>query len=457
TIAVVKSLFEFTRNSPHTLAQRMGANDARQWITPVGGNMPQYAVNRFAEDIANGRAKFVLLAATEAMATGRKIVKAGGKPDWREAADTDPESLVFERELCTPHEALYDIWPARFVYPMFENALRGRYGHSIEEHQLAMGKLFARFSDVAADNPHAWYPIRRTAEEIARPSAQNRFVSWPYTKFMNAMNQVNQSAAVIMTSRGFAKELGVADDKMVYLHGCGDANELWHVSERADYATSPAIRAMGRQALEMAGRGVEEMDYIDIYACFPVAVQMARDELGIAVDDPRPLTITGGLPYHGGANAYVMNAIAAMVDKVRGNPGTFGIVTANGGYLTEHAAGIYSTEPSPIPKSGEAPWSREDPGIDQAKIDATPHPDLAEAANGAGVIETYTVGFGRDNQPNKGIVIGRLGDGSDPNATRFLANTPVDQDLFAAMTGEDFLGAPGKVSHQDGRNIFTPN
>ena len=53
-----------------------------------------------------------------------------------------------------------------------------------------------------------------------------------------------------------------------------------------------------------------------------VAVEVACREMGIAEDDPRPFTVTGGLPYFGGAgNAYTLMSVATMMDKLRANPG----------------------------------------------------------------------------------------------------------------------------------------
>lgn len=456
-IAVVKSMREFTRNSPEALAAELGADRAQRWITPLGGNMPQYLVNRFAEEISLGLHRFVLFAGTEAMATGRKLVKAGKKPDWSTPSTSDPDYLVTDRPLWTEHEKAHGFFQARHVYPLFENALRGHYGRGIDEHQLELGRLFSRFSEVAAANTKAWYPIARSPEEIAFESPQNRIVGWPYTKYMNAMNQVNQSAAIIMCSAGFARELGVPEDRWVYLTGCADANELWDVTDRQNYFSSPAIRTMGREAFRMAGRDVSEVDYIDIYACFPVAVQIARDELGIAKDDPRPLTVTGGLPYYGGAGSYVLNAIAAVVDKVRENPGSLGMATANGGYLTEHALGLYSTEPPPPPADGDAPWRRVDPAVYQAEIDALSRPPLVETANGDAVIETYSVGFDRNGEPDLGLVVGRLGEASDPMAPRFIAQTPLDAELLRTMTSQDCLGAPGRVANDGRLNVFRPS
>lgn len=454
TLVVVKSFREPMRNSPATLARRIGAVNAATFLTPDGGEAPQYLVNRYAEAIARGQAKSVLLAGAEAMDNGRRLIKSGQKPDWREPADADAAWLYPDKPMASKHEAAHGIWIASNVYPLFETALRRRYGHSISEHQASMGALMQPFSEIAAKSPHAWFPTSRSATEISTPNTSNRYVGWPYTKFMNAMNQINQSAALLLTSVEAAREAGIPEDRWVYLHGAADVRDIWHVSERADYALSPAMALMGERALAHAGRNIDDIAYFDLYSCFPSAVAIGRDALGIARDDPRALTVTGGLPYHGGAgNNYSMNAIATMADTLRHDPGAFGMVTANGGYLTKHAAGIYSTT-RPALSNGQ--WRREDPALYQPKIDALERPELIEAPTGMGRIETYTVAFGRDGTPERGIIIGRMGDIDDPSAPRFLANTPDDPTLLQAMTETDFIAANGAVDRDGERNIFSP-
>lgn len=450
TLAVVRSFREPMANSAEVLARRVGAERAEAWMMPNGGNGPQYLVNRYAEAIAKGEARFCLFSGAEAMDNGRRLIKAGITPDWDEPASTERRYLVPDRKMSMPVENAHGLMIPANAYPCYENALRAHYGESIAQHQRTMGELFAKFTDVAAAHPQAWYPIARSAEEIATATPRNRYVGWPYTKFMNAMNQINQSATVLLTSVEYARELGVPEEKWVYLHGCADASELWHMLDRENYFSSVAIRTMGQRAFAMAGLTMDDVDFIDLYSCFPSAVQIARDELGIAKDDPRPLTITGGLPFHGGAgNNYVMNSIASMVDVLRANAGKYGLVTANGGYLTKHSAGIYSTTPTEI--AGDVPFLREDPAVYQAEIDATPHPEIVERPDGAATVETYTVLFGREGTPEGGIVIGR--DGRD---RRFVAVTPRDEDLLAAMTREDFLGHAGTVAAGEKVNLFTP-
>jgi acetyl-CoA C-acetyltransferase len=247
-----------------------------------------------------------------------------------------------------------------------------------------------------------------------------------------------------MTSVGKALELGIPREKWVFLHGCGDANDIWNVSERINYHSSAAIRMMGRKALSMAQKSMSDMAFIDLYSCFPSAVQIGCAELGIAEDDPRGLTVTGGLPYFGGpGNNYVMHSIVTMMAKCRAAPGRFGLVTGNGWYVTKHSIGIYSTAPF------EGPWQREDPYSYQKELDAMSHPKVEEHPRGPAKIETYTVVTDR-KRSRFGIVIGRLDDGR-----RFLAHTPDDDATLDRMMQADMLGQTGDVAPGTGTNLFT--
>ncbi|MCZ6832052.1 MAG: acetyl-CoA acetyltransferase [Gammaproteobacteria bacterium] len=433
-------------NVPRTVSNLLGIEPARQLYSGTGGNTPQMLVNRFAEQIAEGKTSAVLLTGAEALNAMIGRLKQGLDLDnWRDDPGGAPERVSEDRASCNAHETSFGLQTPAVTYPLFENALRGKYGWSLDEHRQKMGELYHRFCKVAADNPLAWFPTERSAEEISTPSETNRYVGFPYTKYLNSIIQVNQGAAVIMTSLARARELGVSDNKMVYLHGCGEANDIWNVSERANYYSSPAVRAIGRKALAMAGKTLADMDYFDIYSCFPSAVQIACDELGLAHDDPRGLTVTGGLPYFGGpGNNYVMHSIATMMDVLRRNPGKFGLLNANGWFVTKHALGIYSTEPI----SGD--WQRENPASYQGSILEQDHPPFTEAPEGAATVETYTVLHGRKGV-ERGLVIGRLQDG-----TRFIAETPADRETLQALMEKDALGLGGSVSRGDGKNIFVP-
>jgi acetyl-CoA C-acetyltransferase len=444
----VINVFSWPSRAPaHDLSNALAVAPREAIYTAVGGNTPQWQVNDVAARINAGEIKLALIAGAECMYSARRARRNNIDLGWTPRGNPAPD-VGDVRPGTSDAEIRHGGALPTQVYPLFENALRAHYDHGVDEHQRTMGELFARFSAVAAANPHAWFREAKSASEISTPAADNRYIGFPYTKYLNSILDVDQGAALILTSVAEARRLGIDEARWVYLWGCGDANDHWFYSDRVNYYTSPAIRAVGRRAMDMAGVTIDEIGLFDLYSCFPSAVQISRDMLGIPHDDTRPLTVTGGLPYFGGpGNNYVTHSIAAMVERLRSDRAAIGMVTANGWYVTKHSAGIYSASPP----RGE--WQRSEPSADQALIDADPHPQFVDDPAGDATIETYTVVFGRDGTPERGIVIGRLAGGG-----RFLANTPDDRRLLESMTKREMVGAPGRVEQApDGRNLFSPS
>jgi acetyl-CoA C-acetyltransferase len=433
-------------NPPLSLARRIGAVNAKRLVyTHPGGNMPQWSLNRLGEMVASGRVGAALVAGGESLATQKAAQRAGIALDWNEDPGGEFETWGVAKRGWSDVEDIHGMRGAIFAYPLIENAIRGSLGRSIDEHQREMGTLLARFARVAAGNPLADRREGYGAEAISQVSATNPYIGFPYTRLMNANAFIDQSAAVILTSVAGAKAMGIAREKWVFLHGCADAHDHWYLSERRDFHSSPAIRAVYEKTFAMAQATLAEIGAIDLYSCFSSAVEIACREIGLAPDDPRELTVTGGLPYFGGpGNNYVTHSIAEMMQRVRARPGMKGLVTANGNYVTKHSAGIYSTE---MP---QRPFAPEDPAGYQAVLDRIPHPAFAALADGEASVETYTV-IHDQKGPASAIVVGRLGDG-----TRFIANTERDPQLFAEMQTRDFLGRRGRVGNDGRQNIFVP-
>ncbi len=443
-------LVPHSTNPPATLAKRIGANPKYAVYSHMGGNTPQQLVNTLSERVAKGETKFALIVGCEFLGSATKrLTKGLGFENWDDAEELpEPERIGDPRPGVTPYEAKHGLGRPINVYPLFENAVRASEGRSIPDHQKRLGDLFSPFTKVAAQNPDAWFPVERSSEELVTVTDRNRMVGFPYTKYLNAIMEVDQSAAVILTSVAKARELGVPEEKFVYLHGCADAADLWYPLDRQDFHSSPAMRMTGKRALEMAGIGLDEIGHIDLYSCFPVAVEVGAKELGLELDDPRGLTVTGGLPYMGGpGNNYAMHSIAVMMERLRQDPGAYGLVTANGWFLTKQSTGIYSTtRPS-------GPFQRQDPKVIQAQIDALPHPPVIEQPQGAATIEAYTVVHGREGYM-MGIVVGR-----DAEGRRFVAHTPSDAKTLADLEAQESVGRTGVVRQtEDGqRNLFIPD
>jgi acetyl-CoA C-acetyltransferase len=435
-------------NPPRSVAQRLGLKASRHIYSYSGGNMPQYLLNQFAEAIACGEMRAALLCGGEALRTQNGLERTGAVGVWNEDPGGTPEMVGDPRRGWNDHEELHRMRAAIVMYPLFENAIRGARGRSVEDHQKVIGALMARFAAVAAANPLATRRQGYSAEQLVTVNDANRWVGFPYPKLMNAHAYIDQSAAVLMTSVAAARELGIPREKWVFLHGCADAHDHWYVSERVDLHSSPAIRAASRQALDMAGKTLADIEVIDLYSCFASAVQIGCQEIGLAEDDPRGLTITGGLPYFGGpGNNYVTHSISEMLRRLRARPGAYGLVTANGNYVTKHAFGVYSTA------APAGPWRREAPSALQAQLDALPKAPFTETPQGEATIETYTVMHGRDG-PDFAVVFGRL----EASGQRFIANLPDDHAGLRDLQQHDSLGRPGRVQRaDDGRNLFMPH
>jgi len=327
------------------LAGALGASPRWSvYLRTMGGNSPQELINTICERIAAGENELVVAVGAEFLGSVMRRLKEGRAFDDWGAQTQDSRGAADQRSGVTEHEAAHGLGLPVNTYPLFENALRARDRRSIADHQTRLGRLFAPFTKVAAANPYAWFPTERTAEELVTVGPNNRMVSFPYPKYLNAIMQVDQSAGVLIASLRKARELGVAEHRLVYLHGCADAADLWFPLQRQNYHSNPAIRLAGAHALGMAGIGVGDLSFIDLYSCFPSAVQIGAEELGLDLDDPRGLTVTGGLPYFGGpGNNYSMHAVATLLQKLRAKPGSYGLSTANGWYLTKQSIGVYST------------------------------------------------------------------------------------------------------------------
>jgi acetyl-CoA C-acetyltransferase len=380
------------------LAERVGASPRQTVASVIGGNYGQTLANRAASQIQAGETDVVLVAGADAWRTNRAAKAEGRTLPWtRQSDDVAPtvDLGVDQPEMSLPAERERGVVHPIEVYPMFDLAVRAAAGRAPDEHLELIAGLWSRFSEVAATNPHAWLRESFTPAEIATPSADNRLIGYPYTKRMNSNNAVEQAAAVIVCSVEQATALGIARERWVFPHAGADAHDHWHLSERADLHSSPALRACGRDLFALAGVGPDDLDHVDLYSCFPSAVQIAAAELGLTLD--RPLTVTGGMSFAGGPwNSYVLHGIATMVERLRAEPG-LGLCNGNGGYTTKHSVAVYGTEPPAAGFRHAAP---------QDEVDASPRRELAAGFDGEVVVEAYTVMHARDGSPERGPVAG---------------------------------------------------
>jgi acetyl-CoA C-acetyltransferase len=421
-------------NFPRAVGERIGADPARAILEITGGQGPQKLVNELAHAIAEGRSEMALIAGAEAISTMRDLLARGEKPDWSEAVGGTIEDRGYGIDGLTG-EAMDRQGVMRPLphYALFENARRAQRELGRDAYRLEMGELFAPFTQVAAANPHAMSREVRSAQELATITPSNRLTCDPYPRRVVSRDQANQGAAVLLTSIGKARALGIPSDRWVFLIGGADAKER-PITERPDLAVSPAAIAAFRAAHQAAGVGIGEVEIHDLYSCFPIAVFNIQDAFRLRGS----LTVTGGLPFFGGAgNNYSTHAIASMVRTLRERPKAVGVVGANGGRMSKYSVGVYTAQPTP--------WRPFDSTALPAKLDAAP--TAPQADSGDGDVETYTIDYA-ETQP-RALVVGRTDAGA-----RFVAGS-TDAAIVQQMIDNDPLKARVKTrTDEGGRNLI---
>jgi acetyl-CoA C-acetyltransferase len=417
------------------LAEAIGASPRRLAYSGIGGTTPSLLLGEAASRIAAGEADVCVVAGGEALDTVRRLRKAGERPAW---SYRDPERKPFPFEApFHPAEIAHEVFQAYTTFALWEVARRAHRGVGVDAYRRGLGDLFAPMTEVAAANPHAWFREERTPQELAAPTPENRMVAYPYTKRLMSVMDVDSAGALVLASAAAADALGVPDDRRVHLRGWAYATDPVYVAEHDEPWRSPAMAWVHATALAAAGAGVDDVDVFDLYSCFPSSVHLALDALGLEPGDERaPFTVTGGLPFYGGAGScYLLMATAAMADRLVGEPGALGMVTGVGMHLTKHSSTAWSTDPG----AGELRPPPPDPGP------AVLRP-IVEAHHGPATVVTYTVHHGRDGAVTDGLLVC---DTDGPAGPRCYAKVR-DRDLLAALEAEEWVGR--RVELVDGGN-----
>jgi len=448
TVSLVETAGWHPGNAPNLLASALGASARNEYVTGTGGQVGISLFNKVSADIAAGHARFALVAGCNNLKVLMKAIGQGRQLDWSRGGDGSATMIGGNEPGSNELEGLYGLKQPPDIYPLFENALRAKLGLDIDAHYQRMGNLFTNFTKVAAANPYAWFPTERSADELITATPTNRMISFPYPKYLNAVLNTEQAAALLVCDEEMALEMGVPREKWVYwLGGAQAQEEAWWASERPAFTLCPSMKDSHLSALHNAGKQLDDVQHFDFYSCFPIAVEMACEMLGLDINDPRGFTVTGGLPYAGGpASAYTLHSLAEMARCLQAHPGETGMVTGNGWYLTKHSAAILSSGP-PEKEPVEGLLDN----LPSNEMEVSPH-TVDPEATGAGQVETYTVSYDRDGQPTRGIVVGSL-----HNGTRFLANTPTEVSFLEDFVSSEQVGTRGQVSIIDDKCCFQPD
>ena len=422
------------------LCKRLGIDPIRKVHASGGGETPTRLIHEAAVRIARGEQQVAAIVGGEAMNARTRARKDKVQLNWtppapREHTTKFPSS---GSQFSPVAKKLGLVDPAQ-VYPLYEMATQAAWGQTPEQAKAESANLWAKYAAVAARNPCAWNKKAPTAEAIATVDADNRMICWPYPKWMVANPQVNQSAAVIVTSLAAARLAGVPDDRIVYIWGGALAVEPEDYLKRDRYDHSTAQAAALQGAVDLVGGDAKRFDRMELYSCFPVIPKMALRFLGIDPADRSP-TVAGGLTFFGGPlHNYMSHAVCAMVRALRAAPSEVGLLYGNGGFVNKHHTLVVSARP---PAHSVATDFSKQP---QAQSDAARGsvPELVDDYEGWATVETYTVAYARDGQPLQGVVVARTSDGR----RALTVVSPDDERTMSLLLSTDrsAVGAGGHV------------
>ena len=414
------------------LAGRLGANPRFTRVSEIGGSSPQLLVNRAAGMIARGELDRVLVAGGEAYVPRGEHLRP---PSLFQGLDgSDRDDMVGSSEVERRHGVRLPLEG----FPLLETALWAESGLPLDVYLAAVAERWSAFSRVAARHPNAWSRAARSADEIVTPTAANRRVAFPYTKYMTSLLTVDLAAAVLLEPAGARTAPGLGP-VYVMAGACADERQRSPI-DRDSFTRSPALRAAARRALDRAGLEIEQVEAFDLYSCFPCAVAIAMRELGLSADDPRELSLTGGLGFFGGpGNAYGLHSIATLAGSIAEGVHEVGLATGLSWFMHKHAVGIYGDRPG---RSDPSASDLEDERL--GPVGGPPRPSVERVADRDwGTVETYTVLHGRDGAPERAIVYGTTSAGP-----RFVAVTPPRPEVFAELESSCQVGRPVRL-HRD--------
>lgn len=413
------------------LADRLGVAASTVSVCEPGGSAGQLMIDRASDKIRSGECDVALVCGGEAMASLRRLNREGHEPPWsfpHPEGQRLPVDLDAQQHPDEVAAGMTEGIGAVYSYAMRDIARRARRGDTPQAYRKALSETLSGMTRVADANRHAWFSVARTPQFIEEVREDNRMVSYPYSKHMVAMMDVDMAAAVVVVSEAWADRAGIPRSGRIYPLTSCYVDEPDHVAVRDALWTSPGIAMAASEALDASGLTIDEIDLIDFYSCFPSSVNFASDALGIVPDGER-ITLTGGLPYAGGpASSYMLTSIVAAVHALRSRPNGKALLSGMSMWMAKQCYAVYSSSP-PGPHVRAA-----DSAATQARYDALPKRAIRSGYAGPATIATYTIMYDRHGNRTRGVLIC-----DTPAAERCYALV-LDADLLLTMEGEECVG-----------------
>ncbi len=324
------------------IAEKNNFSNARTSVNKIGV-LQQNLINSTCKKIMNGTIRAGLILGGESRAKMIAALKEGKEFHETSLTENPDDYVKAKDDLYGPQEQETLGLMAVGYYAVLESAMRNKKGHSHQEHNEYIANMYSEFSKIASDNPHAWQQKIITPNEILDVSKNNKAIAYPYNKYHNTSWNVNQASAMIICSEELADKLSIDKNKRIYPLASSETNHMIAVIQRPDLTESAGLK----NAANFMNEKMHELNIspsiVDLYSCFPVAVQQFENTLDISKSVPK--TITGGMAFAGGPlNNYMIHATVQGLIKIRDNPNETALISGVSGMMTKQSFCLWSSE-----------------------------------------------------------------------------------------------------------------
>ncbi len=428
-VSIPKGMWDYS-NPSALVAKAIGAEHCTSELANFG-ILQQTNIGKACLQIEAGEIQAAIVAGGEAKFRALQAQIQGIEVTSTPQTDSEPDRFLQpQAELWSEIEANAGLGMPVGYYALLESAICAERGNDMDSHRDAIADMYARFSEIAAENPDGWLDSPIDAKTIRDAGPKNKMLAHPYAKYHNSQWNVDQACALVLCSAGLARKLGIPEENWVLPLASVESNQMVNVSQRPNLAQSAAASIGGAKALELGSTSIDALDFIELYSCFPAAVNLYINALDLTPN--RDLTVTGAMPFAGGPlNNYFLQSTVKLVQLVRSKPGSKGLATCVSGMFTKQGYGVW--------QSASDDALANDPGFGFADVTEevaaaeVPLPLKAPEAGDVDIVAATVLYEG--TEPGRAIIVGEYADGTRTVAASTDAKT-IDSILASNPVGD---------------------
>lgn len=372
------------------IAEKNNFSNAKTSVNKIGV-LQQHLINNTCNKIIKGEIRAGLILGGESRAKMIAALKEGIEYKEMELSTNPDQYVKAKDDLYGEGEAEALGLMAVGYYAVMESAMRKSKNLTLKEHEDYLGSMYADFSEIASKNQYAASDKSISKDQIMLANSDNKPMAYPYNKYHCTSWNVSQASAILICEEGLADQLNISKQKRIYPMASSETNHMIALIQRPSLISSAGLKLASEKINEVVDKHSINLNLIDLYSCFPVAVQQFENVLNLNTKTSR--TITGAMPFAGGPlNNYMLHATVQALLKLRSESG-HSLITGVSGMMTKQSFCLWSSE-------YQMPFYHADVTKKAQQLDK-PIP-ISNAKHGNGIVIGYTVLY-EGTKPTLGV------------------------------------------------------